>query len=75
MSQARIVDHVYHQLWPEYGKPTHPEDVANLRDMIADVVSHALAYLDEPVRWQEPDPQTAVAPNHAPPAASSGHAD
>ena len=52
MMQAQIVDHVYAQLWPEYGKPTHPEDVAALRDTIAETVAHVLAYLDDHAEHQ-----------------------
>ena len=52
LMRARIVEHVYAQLWPEYGKPTHPEDVANLRDTIAEVVGHAIAYLDDHAEHQ-----------------------
>ena len=46
MDQSRIVEHVYAQLWPQYGRPSHPEDVAALRDTIAEVVGHAIAHLD-----------------------------
>ena len=53
-----LVDHVYDQLWAEYGKPTHPEDVANLRDTIAEIAGHVLAYTDthQPCqRWHDGD--------------------
>jgi hypothetical protein len=50
--QARIVEHVFQQLWPEHGKPTHPEDVDNLRDTIAEVVAHTLGYLDDHAEHQ-----------------------
>lgn len=57
MSRDRIVDAVYEQLWEDYGRPTHPEDVAILRDTITAVIDAATAYLSEhpdPVRWTEP---------------------
>lgn len=49
---ARIVEHVYAQLWPEHGKPKHPEDVAHLRDTISEIVAHAIAYLDDHAEHQ-----------------------
>ena len=57
MSMSRVIDHVYEQVWEDFCKPTHPEDVQNLRDTITTIVSAALAYLDahqEPAaRWTD----------------------
>lgn len=51
----RIVDHVYEQLWDRFGSPTHPEDVANLRGTIVEVVAVTLAYLDGNVPDSRPN--------------------
>ena len=72
---SRVIDHVYAQLWPDYGKPTHPEDVAALRDTIADVVGHALAYVDghtECQRWEDTHPHTCRDAEPRNPATPSG---
>lgn len=58
MSLSRAVDAVYEQVWADYGRPRHPEDVQGLRDMIADIGSRVVAYLDEHperVDWHDPE--------------------
>ena len=48
---ARIVEYVFAQRWPE-SKPTHPDDIAHLREGIARDVAFTMAYLDDHAEHQ-----------------------